>query len=167
MGFHHIVGVIIVIPVLITGLYLDQNLQLIGIAFLLAGGIGCCVLVLSRTMDRRVPKDAWMDFLTTLGNALVFLVCRFYIFPQQLYLYFEKTNWETNYVLIVGSVSMLMFNLLILIDLSINLCTKMLVAFNNGVKHAYDEKCRCGICQTLKVKSNGKITDFTTQKKTN
>jgi len=166
-GFHHIVGVIIIVPVLTQGLYLDQNLQLIAIALLLAGGVSCCAVIITRTMDRRVPKECWMDLLIWLVNLLFFLVCRFYIFPQQLYLYFEKTNWETNYVLITGALSMMMFNFLVLIDTLINTYAKMLRAFNNGKKHAFGKKSRSELCQTLKVKSNGKIADFTTQKKTN
>jgi len=46
MGFHHIFGVIIIVPVLTTGLYQDKNLQLIGIALLLAGAVSCLGLVI-------------------------------------------------------------------------------------------------------------------------
>jgi len=167
MGFHHIFGVIIIVPVLVTGMYLDKSLQLIGIALLLAGGVSCCGLVISRTMDRRVPKEAWMDFLMWLVNLAFFSLCRFYIFPQQLYLYFEKTNWETNHLLIAGAMCMTMFNLLIFTDSLSSTYARMVIALNNGEKHTYNEKCRCERCQKLKVKSNGKVVDFTSQKKTN
>jgi len=166
-GFHHIVGVIIIVPVLTQGLYLDQNLQLIAIALLLAGGVSCCAVIITRTMDRRVPKECWMDLLIWLVNLLFFLVCRFYIFPQQLYLYFEKTNWETNHLLIAGAMCMTMFNLLIFTDSLSSTYARMVIALNNGEKHTYNEKCRCERCQKLKVKSNGKVVDFTSQKKTN
>jgi len=167
MGFHHIFGVIIIVPVLTTGLYLDHNLQLIGNALLLAGGFSCLGLVISRTMDRRIPKEAWMDFQIWLVNLSFFSLCRFYIFPQQLYLYFEKSNWETNYLFIAGAICMMMFNVLIFLDCVNGTFTRMLIAFNNGEKHAINEKCSSERCQALTMKSTGEISDFTTQKKTN
>jgi len=140
MGFHHIFGVIIIVPVLMTGLYLDHNLQLIGIALLLAGGVSCCGLVISRTMDRRIPQEAWMDFLIWLVNFSFFSLCRFYIFPQQLYLYFEKSNGESNYLFIAGAICMMMFNVLIFLDGVNGTYRRMLIALNNGEKHAIKEK---------------------------
>jgi len=167
MGFHHIFGVIIIVPVLTSGLYLDHNLQLIGIALLLAGGVSCLGLVISRTMDRRIPKEAWMDFLMWLVNLAFFSLCRFYIFPQQLYLYFEKSNWETNYLLIAGAVCMMMFNVLIFMDALSSTFARLLVALNNGEKHSFNEKCRCERCQSLSAKSNGKIADSNIKNKVN
>merc|ERR1719334_1644868 len=166
MGFHHIFGVIIIVPLLIKDLYLDHNLQMIGIALLLAGGVSCSGLVVSRTMDRRIQKEAWMDFLMWLVNLSFFSLCRFYIFPQQLYFYFEKSNWETNHLFTAGAMCMMMFNLLIFIDMLSSTYARMLIALKNGEKHALNEKCCYESCQTLKLKSNGKIAAFTTQKKT-
>jgi len=166
MGFHHIFGVIIIVPLLIKGLYLDHNLQMIGIALLLAGGVSCSGLVVSRTMDRRIQKEAWMDFLMWLVNLSFFSLCRFYIFPQQLYFYFEKSNWETNYLFTAGAICMMMFNVLIFLDAVNGTFTRMLIAFNHGQKHAINEKCSSERCQALTMKS-GEISDFTTQKKTN
>jgi len=167
MGFHHIFGVIIIVPLLITGLYLDHNLQLIGIALLLAGGVSCSGLVVSRTMDRRIPKEALMDFLMWLVNLAFFSLCRFYIFPQQLYLYFEKNNWETDYLFITAGMCMLMFNVLIFLDALNGTFARMLIVLNNGEKHATNEKCSSERCQMLTMKSTGEISDFTTQKKIN
>merc|ERR1719295_502233 len=167
MGFHHIFGVIIIVPLLTTGLYLDNNLQLIGIALLLAGGVSCSGLVISRTMDRRIQKEAWMDFLMWLVNLSFFSLCRFYIFPQQLYFYFEKSNWETNYLFTAGAICMMMFNVLIFLDCVNGTFTRMLIAFNNGEKPAINEKCSSERCQALTMKSTGEISHFTTQKKTN
>jgi len=167
MGVHHLCGLIIIVPLLITELYLDHHLQLISMALLLAGGGSCSALVMSRTMDRRVPKEAWMDFLIWLVNLSFFLLCRFYIFPQQLYLYFEKSNWETNHLLIAGAMCMMIFNVLILMDALSGTFARMLTALNNGKKHTFDEKCRCERCQVLNVKYSEKITDLTTQKKIN
>jgi len=167
MGFHHIAGVIIIVPVLITGLYLDHNLQLIGIALLLAGGVSCCGLVISRTMNRRIKKEAWMDFLIWLVNLSFFSLCRFYIFPQQLYLYFEKSNWETNYMFIAAAICMMMFNVLIFLDAVKSTSVRMLIAFHHGGKHAINEKSSSKRCQPLTMKSTGEISDFTTLKKTN
>jgi len=149
MGIHHIFGVIIIVPVLLTDLYLDQNLQLIGIALLLAGAVSCLGLVISRTMDRRVPMEAWMDFLVWLVNLSFFTLCRFYVFPQQLYLFFEKTNWETNYLLIVGAICMLMFNILILLDCLKSTFVRLSIALKNGEKHSFSESCHCGKCKSL------------------
>jgi len=167
MGFHHIFGVIIIVPLLTTGLYMDHNLQLIGIALLLAGGVSCSALVISRTMDRRIPKEALMDFLMWLVNLSFFSLCRFYIFPQQLYLYFEKNNWETDYFFITAGMCMLMFNVLIFLDALKGTFARMLIVFNNAEKHATNEKSSSERCQMLTMKSTGEISDFTTQKKIN
>jgi len=166
MGFHHIFGVIIIVPLLTTGLYLDHNLQLIGIALLLAGGVSCSGLVVSRTMDRRIPKEALMDFLMWLVNLSFFSLCRFYIFPQQLYLYFEKNNWEADYLFLAGGICMVMFNVLIFLDALNGTFARMLIVFNNGEKHADNEKCSSERCQLI-MKSTGEISDFTALKKTN
>jgi len=149
MGFHHIFGVIIIVPVLTSGLYMDRNLQLIGIALLLAGAVSCLGLVISRTMDRRVPLEAWTDFLMWLVNLAFFSVCRFYIFPQQLYLFFEKNNWETNHLIILAAICMMVFNVLIFMDSLKSTFDRFLIALNNGEKHAVSESCRCERCQRL------------------
>merc|ERR1719411_1778768 len=162
MGFHHIFGVIIIVPVLMTGLYLDHNLQLIGIALLLAGGVSCCGLVISRTMDRRIPQEAWMDFLIWLVNLSFFSLFRFYIFPEQLYLYFEKNNWEADYLFLAGGICMVMFNVLIFLDALNGTFARMLIVLNNGEKHAINDKCSSERCQALTMKSTGEISDFTT-----
>jgi len=146
MGFHHIFGVIIIVPVLTTGLYKDQNLQLIGIALLLAGAVSCLGLVISRTMDRRVPVEAWSDFLMWLVNLSFFSLCRFYVFPQQLYLFFEKNNWEANHVIIVAAVCMMIFNLLIFMDSLKSTYARGVIALNNGEKHDICESCHCERC---------------------
>jgi len=149
MGFHHIFGVIIIVPVLTTGLYMDQNLQLIGIALLLAGAVSCLGLVISRTMDRRVPAEAWMDFMMWLVNLGFFVLCRFYIFPQQLYLFFEKNNWEVSYQIIVAGICMMIFNVLIFMDSLKSVLDRFSIALRNGEEHAVSQSCRCKRCQRL------------------
>merc|ERR1719397_879269 len=139
MGFHHIFGVIIIVPVLTTGLYLDTNLQFIGIALLLAGAVSCLGVVMSRTMDRRVPKEAWMDFFMWVVNLSFFSLCRFYIYPKHLYRFFVTTNWETNYKIILAAICMTIFNVLIFIDASSSTYARLLVALNNGEKNALDD----------------------------
>merc|ERR1719427_2433203 len=94
-------------------------------------------------------KEAWMDFLVWLVNLSFFTLCRFYVFPQQLYLFFEKTNWETNYLLIVGAICMLMFNILILLDCLKSTFVRLSIALKNGEKHSFSESCRCGKCKSL------------------
>jgi len=138
-GFHHIFGVIIIVPVLTSGLYLDQDLQFIGIALLLAGAVSCLGVVMSRTMDRRVPKEAWMDFFMWLVNLSFFSLCRFYIYPKHLYRFFVTTNWETNYKIILAAICMTIFNVLIFIDASSGTYIRLLVALNNGEKNALDD----------------------------
>jgi len=138
-GFHHIFGVIIIVPVLTSGLYLDQDLQFIGIALLLAGAVSCLGVVMSRTMDRRVPKEAWMDFFMWVVNLSFFSLCRFYIYPKHLYRFFVTTNWETNYKIILAAICMTIFNVLIFIDASSSTYARLLVALNNGEKNALDD----------------------------
>jgi len=149
-GFHHIFGVIIVVPILTTGLYLDEDLQLIGVALLLAGAVSCLGLVMSRTMDRRVPKEAWMDFFMWVVNLSFFLLCRFYVYPKHLYQFFVTTNWETNYLIISAAICMTMFNVLILMDASKSTFVRLQCALNNGEKHAFDDSCSCLKCSSLK-----------------
>lgn len=159
MGFHHIFGVIIIIPVLTTGMYLDQDLQFIGIALLLAGAVSCLGLVISRTMDRRIPKEAWMDFFMWLFNLAFFTLCRFYIFPKHLYRFFETTNWESNTLIISAAICMTIFNLLIFMDSLSSTYTRLLVALNNGEKHAFNESCRCSTCSRKKATIDSKYVD--------
>jgi len=156
MGFHHIFGVIIIVPVLTTGLYMDQNLQLIGISLLLAGAVSCLGLVISRTMDRRVAVEAWMDFLIWLVNLSFFVLCRFYIFPRQLYLYFEKNNWETDYLFIVSAICMLIFNVLIFMDSLTCTFGRFVIAMKNGQEHPFSKYCRCERCKRLSGNSSDK-----------
>jgi len=158
MGFHHIFGVIIIVPVLTTGLYMNEDLQVIGIALLLAGAVSCFGLVMSRTRDRRIPKEAWMDFFISLINLAFFSLCRFYIFPKHLYSYFVTTNWETNYLINSAAICMTIFNLLIFADLLGNMYVRLLVAINNGEKHEFDESCRCVTCSSLTKKTSVLMT---------
>jgi len=148
MGLHHLCGCIIVIPALTTGMYLDRNLQFIGLALLLAGGVSCTVLATSRTMDRRIPSEAWMDFFIWVINLSFFSVCRFYIFPQRLFLFFEssKIYGAQKYKLYAAVICMMLFNVLIWADTMGGTLTRLGVAINNGEKHAFDLACRCGAC---------------------
>jgi len=159
MGFHHIFGVIIIVPVLTTGLYLDQDLQFIGIALLLAGAVSCLGLVISRTMDRRIPKEALMDFFMWLFNLAFFSLCRFYIFPKHLYRFFETTNWEANTLIISAAICMTIFNLLIFMDGLSSTNTRLFAALNNGEKHAFKESCRCYTCSSKKTTIDSKYVD--------
>merc|ERR1739838_425594 len=135
-------------------MYLDQDLQIIGIALLLAGAVSCFGLLMSRTMDRRVAKEAWMDFFISLVNLAFFTLCRFYIYPKHLYRFFVTTNWERNYLIISGAICMTNFNLLIFMDAFSNTYTRLLAALNNGEKHAFDESCRCFTCSSLTKKTS-------------
>jgi len=90
IGIHHLTAGIVVVPSLITGVYMDQNLQCIGIALMFAGSVSAALHGISRTMDRRVEKEAWMNFVIKFVNLLFFIFCRFYIFPQHLFMFFEK-----------------------------------------------------------------------------
>jgi len=148
MGFHHLFGFVIVVPALTTGLYLDHNLQFIGIALLFAGGVSCVVLALSRTMDRRIPREAWMDFFTWMINLLFFGTCRFYIFPKRLSIFFSYSDIDGGYkyALYASIGFMMLFNVLIYIDVIGGTFTRLLVALNNGEKHASDLACRSGSC---------------------
>jgi len=157
MGFHHIFGVIIIVPFLTTDLYLDQNLQLIGIALLLAGAVSCLGLVISRTMDRRIPKEAWMDFFMWLVNLSFFTLCRFYVYPKHLYRFFESTNWERNCLIISAAICMTIFNILIFMDALSSTSTRLIVALNNGEKHAFNETCRCSTCSSLRKKTTSDL----------
>jgi len=148
MGLHHLCGLVIIIPALTTGLYLDRNIQCMGVALLLNGGVGSVVVALSRTMDRRVPREAWMDFFIWKVNLILFSLCRFYIFPQRLLMYLEYSNIEgvLKYALYTSIVLIALFNVLIGIDLAGGTLTRLGVALNNGEKHAFDIACRCGSC---------------------
>jgi len=148
MGFHHLCGFVIVVPALITGLYLDRNMQFIGLTLLLAGGVSCVVLAVSRTMDRRSPREAWMDFFIWMINLSFFSLCRFYIFPQRLLMYFEYSNIDGvhKYALYASIVFMMLFNVLIFVDALGGTLTRLCVALNNGEKHAFDLACRCASC---------------------
>jgi len=157
MGFHHIFGVIIIVPVLTTELFLDQDLQLIGIALLLAGAVSCLGLVISRTMDRRVPKEAWMDFFMWVVNLVFFTLCRFYVYPKHLYRFFEATNWERNDLIIAAAICMTIFNILIFMDALNSTTTRLFVALNNGEKHAFNESCRCATCSSLRKKTTSDL----------
>jgi len=153
MGFHHIFGVIIIVPLLTTGLYLDQDLQFIGIALLLAGAVSCLGLVISRTMDRRIPKEALMDFCISFVNLGFFVLCRFYIYPKHLYQYFVTTNWERDYLIITAAVCMTMFNVLIFMDGLRSTQVRLHVIIKNGEKHAFSESCGCFRCSSLRKKT--------------
>jgi len=119
-----------------------------GIALLLAGAVSCLGLVISRTMDRRIPKEAWMDFFMWLVSLAFFSICRFYIYPKHLYRFFVTTNWDRNYLIISAALCMTMFNLLIFIDALSGTYARLLVALNNGQKHAFNESCRCFRCSS-------------------
>jgi len=160
MGFHHIFGVIIIVPVITTGLYMDRNLQLIGIALLLAGAVSCLGLVISRTMDRRIPVEAWTDFMMWLVNLAFFSLCRFYIFPQQLYLFFENHNWEVNHLIIVSAICMMIFNVLIFMDSLKSTYVRGVIAFNNGEKHEISDSCRCERCIRMTPPPSGFMRFF-------
>jgi len=149
MGIHHISGAIIIVPGLIRGIHLNRHLQLIGVALLLAGGFTCTQLAVSRTMNRRVALEAWMDFILWTFGSLFFSVCRFYIFPYQLYLYILETEWDSlllKYFLYVSSCTMMVFNLLIFKDGFVGTVSRFFIALNNGEKHAFDITCGCGRC---------------------
>merc|ERR1712168_1397384 len=131
----------------------DQDLQFIGIALLLAGAVSCLGLVISRTMDRRIPKEAWMDFFMWLFNLAFFTLCRFYIFPKHLYRFFETTNWAANTLIISAAICMTIFNLLMFMDALSSTYTRLLVALNNGEKHAFNESCGCAKCSSTRSKT--------------
>jgi len=140
MGAHHMFGMIIIVPVLTSELYLDRDLQYIGIALLLAGSVSCIGLVISRTMDRRVPKEAWIEFFMWLFNLLFFSFCRFYIYPKHLYRFFVTTNWERNDKFIIAAICMAMFNVPIFFDALKGTYDRLLVALNAGEKHSSQGK---------------------------
>jgi len=152
MGFHHLCGVIIIIPALTTGLYMDNNFQCVGLALLLAGGVSCSVLVISRTMDRRIGAEAWMDFYLWIGNLLFFFLCRFYVFPQQLFIFFNKPDWQVllqsnmSYCIYASVACMIIFNVLILMDATQCTLTRLRIAINKGENHLYNPTSRCGTC---------------------
>jgi len=104
-------------------------------------------------MDRRVQKEAWMDLMMWLMNLSFFVLCRFYIFPQQLYLFFENTNWETNYPIIASAICMVIFNILIFMDSLGATLDRLRIALNNGEKHPFSQSCRCGRCKRLRAKT--------------
>ena len=56
---HHAFSFIITIPVIITGMAEDVNVQKIGASLLFAGGVSGMILAYTRTLDRRDPCQAW------------------------------------------------------------------------------------------------------------
>jgi len=155
-GCHHLSGIIIIIPVLKTGLYLDRNLQFVGLTLLLAGAISCFFLAVSRTLDRRIASEAWIGFLGSCIGNVFFFVCRFYVFPRELYLFFMNNNLEgaTKYSFYASIMLMTLFNILIFID-TIGVTRKTMVfALNNGEEHDFNVSCRCNGCLSRRRRSH-------------
>jgi len=152
MFSHHVAGVIIIVPALTRGLYLNRDFQFIGLSLLLAGGVSTAVIGISRTMDRRVGSEAWMDFFLWLMNFTFFVICRFYIFPIYLFRLFEKSVWQeitsgvTRNVICAGVVSMTLFDILIFLDMLGCTVTRLRIALNNGEDHDFSLACHCTRC---------------------
>jgi len=137
MGVHHTVGFIIVVPALTTGLYLNPHMQMAGLALLLAGGVSCFSVAGSRTLDRRVPSEAWLDFYFALLSTSFFVVCRFYIFPKEVFLYLqEKDSAEgvLRYAIYIAVGFMLLFNVLIFIEVFKAVIIRFGIALAGGEK---------------------------------
>jgi len=119
MGVHHTVGFIIVVPALTTGLYLNPHMQMAGLALLLAGGVSCFSVAGSRTLDRRVPSEAWLDFYFAMVSTSFYVVCRFYIFPKEAFLFLQEKDIAEGvlrYEIYIAIGFMLFFNVLIFIE---------------------------------------------------
>jgi len=146
MGIHHLTAAIVVVPSLTTGVYMDQHIQCIGIALMFAGSVSAVLHGISRTMDRRVEKEAWMDFVIRFGNLLFFVFCRFYIFPQQLSMFFEKQELllgSMRYKIYAGTSCMIIFNVAILMEAIRSTLCSLRIALNSGKKHPYSKSCCC------------------------
>jgi len=147
-GSHHLSGIIIIVPVLKTGLYLDRNLQFVGLTLLLAGAVSCFFLAVSRTLDRRKASEAWMYFLGSCVGSAFFLLCRFYVFPREMYLFFVNNNLEglMKYTFYASIVLMTMFNILICLDVLAVTQKSLVFVLNNGEEHDFNQSCRCNGC---------------------
>lgn len=156
MGFHHMAGIIIIVPLLISGLYRNVHLQIAGMALLFAGGVSCFGLAISRSMDRRIAIEAWMDFISAVVNFIFFAFCRFFVFPWQIYLFVKKTalnsTWKVSFYIAITF--MMLFNILICIDIISGTMIRLGHALNNGQDHDYDKKCRCRGCLTRRNKEH-------------
>jgi len=148
MGFHHMAGIIIIIPLLTSGLFLNLHLQIAGLALLLAGGVSCFGLAISRSMDRRIACEAWMDFISAVVNLIFFCFCRFYVFPHEIYLFTKEKalqgTWKLSFWAAI--IFMMLFNILICIDVVKGTLIRLGHALNNGEEHDYDKSCRCRGC---------------------
>ena len=58
---HHAFSFIITVPVIITGMAEDVNVQKIGASLLFSGGVRGLMLSYTRTCDRRDPHQAWQE----------------------------------------------------------------------------------------------------------
>jgi len=147
-GSHHLSGIIIIVPVLKTGLYLDRNLHFVGLTLLLAGAVSCFSLTMSRTLDRRIASEAWMYFFGSFVGSTFFLVCRFYVFPRELYLFFVNNNLEgfMKYTFYPSIMLMTLFNILICIDVLAGTQKSLVFVLNNGEEHDFNLSCRCNGC---------------------
>jgi len=150
VGVHHLAGIIIIVPVLTSNLYLDRHLQVAGLSLLLAGAVQCFLLAVSRTIDRRIASEAWMDACLWVLAGFIFSVCRYYVFPLELYLFFENGNFQASmsmkYALCAAVLLMTLSNILISIKGTNAFVTTISIALNNGVKHDFDLSCRCNGC---------------------
>jgi len=126
----------IIVPGLIIGLHLDHTFQLISLALLLAGGITGLQVTISRTLNRKVAFEAWADFFLWVVGLAMFLLCRFYIFPQQVYIFFGKDEWEwlfvgnMKYVCYGSPITMMIFNVAIFVDGVIGIVSRFNIALN-------------------------------------
>jgi len=152
MGFHHMSGIIIIIPLLTSGLYLNVHLQIAGLALLLAGGVSCFGLAISRSFDRRIASEAWMDFFSAVVNLIFFSFCRFYVFPKHIYLFtkdvYLESTWKVSFW--AAMACMMLFNILICIDVVKGTLIRLGHALSSGEEHDYDESCRCRGCLCIR-----------------
>jgi len=146
MGLHHLAGMIIIVPAVTTELHMDSHLQLAVLALLFAGSGTCLIIVLSRTMDRRIAREAFMDFFLWIANGLLFSFCRFYILPWQLYKFYENCDWNSfptklKYPLAAATTFMMIFNIWIIIEGSKGTISRLYIALNsNGMNILYNPR---------------------------
>jgi len=119
MTVHHISGAICVVSALTTGFYVSPHIQMASLSLLLAGGVSCFSVAGSRTLDRRVPSEAWLDFYFAMVSTSFYVVCRFYIFPKEAFLFLQEKDIAEGvlrYEIYIAIGFMLFFNVLIFIE---------------------------------------------------
>merc|ERR1712048_737191 len=96
---------------------------MMGISLLLAGALSSATLVLSRTLDRRIPIQAKADACVWIKGASWFYWFRFYLFPKHMFAYFYDGDvieeLGSLYNPILGTMGLIwLFNIVLSLDVA-------------------------------------------------